>query len=239
MLSLNEHNGKMIAGTSSGVILSENGGDDWKQIHDKGTVHNTAILNGDIFIMYLSGDLYIGSDFGKEWIEVNYTPRIGSNVYEMANADNYLVMSNNYGIHNSTDRGNTWRLVYETEEMVFFDFLNVNNSIYGGTREWNEFRKKSAATKDIEPMNQEITTASGLIYEVIETGSGPVAKPGDLVLVHETTQIADGTFVTDTWKLNSPIRFLLGGKQVIQGMGEAVTGMRVGEHRKFIVPPPP
>jgi FKBP-type peptidyl-prolyl cis-trans isomerase len=58
-----------------------------------------------------------------------------------------------------------------------------------------------------------------------------------MALIHETTQLADGTMITDTWAMNHPIRFLLGGNQVIDGMDEAVTGMRVGERRKLIVPP--
>ncbi len=33
------------------------------------------------------------------------------------------------------------------------------------------------------------------------------------------------------------MRFLLGGKQVIDGVDEGVTGMKVGERRQMIVPP--
>jgi FKBP-type peptidyl-prolyl cis-trans isomerase len=90
---------------------------------------------------------------------------------------------------------------------------------------------------DVEVSGRTITTPSGLIYEVVETGTGPVAASGQLTLIHETTQLADGTMIADTWQLNNPIRFLLGGKQVIDGLDEAVTGMRVGERRKLIVPP--
>jgi FKBP-type peptidyl-prolyl cis-trans isomerase len=61
--------------------------------------------------------------------------------------------------------------------------------------------------------------------------------PGQLALIHETTRLADGTWVTDTWEMNFPIRFLVGSRQVIDGLDEAVTGMRVGERRKLIVPP--
>lgn len=90
---------------------------------------------------------------------------------------------------------------------------------------------------DPQATDRMITTPSGLAYEVVEAGTGPVAKPGQMALIHETTQLADGTMITDTWALNHPIRFLLGGNQVIDGMDEAVTGMRVGERRKLIVPP--
>ena len=102
---------------------------------------------------------------------------------------------------------------------------------------WVACTTPDESADDSEPTPQTVTTASGLIYEVVETGSGPVAKAGDLALIHETTRLADGTVITDTWEMNHPIRFLLGGNQVIDGVDEAVTGMRVGERRKLIVPP--
>lgn len=92
-------------------------------------------------------------------------------------------------------------------------------------------------TVDQPSAPEKITTASGLIYEVVSPGSGPVAKAGDTAMIHEVTTLGDGTVVTDTWSMNFPISFLLGGKQVIDGLDEAVTGMRVGERRKLIVPP--
>ncbi len=36
---------------------------------------------------------------------------------------------------------------------------------------------------------------------------------------------------------NTPVTFLLGGNQVISGVDEGVSGMRVGERRMLIVPP--
>jgi FKBP-type peptidyl-prolyl cis-trans isomerase len=88
-----------------------------------------------------------------------------------------------------------------------------------------------------EPTPAQVRTASGLVYEVVEEGTGPVAETGQLALVHETTRREDGTVVTDTWAMNHPVRFLLGGNQAIDGVDEAVTGMRVGERRRLVVPP--
>ena len=88
-----------------------------------------------------------------------------------------------------------------------------------------------------ESIVQAITTESGLIYEVIETGSGPLAQVGDMALIHETMKRGDGTMIADTWAMNHPIRILLGGNQAIAGLDEAITGMRVGERRELIVPP--
>jgi FKBP-type peptidyl-prolyl cis-trans isomerase len=59
-----------------------------------------------------------------------------------------------------------------------------------------------------------VVTPSGLTYTIVEKGKGPSAKPGNYVTIEETTALADGRvhFTTDGRK---PIRFLLGGKQVI------------------------
>ncbi|MCI4569502.1 FKBP-type peptidyl-prolyl cis-trans isomerase [Lysobacter sp. CFH 32150] len=82
-----------------------------------------------------------------------------------------------------------------------------------------------------------INTSSGLVYTVVKKGSGPTARAGQYVTIHETTMFSDGRVHFSTRTNGQPLRFLLGGKQVIDGVDEAVTGMRVGEHRKLIVPP--
>jgi FKBP-type peptidyl-prolyl cis-trans isomerase len=83
----------------------------------------------------------------------------------------------------------------------------------------------------------QIATPSGLVYMVISRGSGPAARGGQYVLIHETTTFADGRLHFSTRTAGQPLRFLLGGKQVIDGVDEGVAGMRVGERRKLIVPP--
>src|SRR5688572_8667283 len=72
-----------------------------------------------------------------------------------------------------------------------------------------------------------ITTPSGLTYTVPEQGSGPVARAGQHVLIHETASFPDGRVLYTTRK-GRPLRFLLGAGQVIDGVDEGVTGMRVG-----------
>jgi FKBP-type peptidyl-prolyl cis-trans isomerase len=82
-----------------------------------------------------------------------------------------------------------------------------------------------------------VTTATGLEYRIVAAGTGPAALPGQSVRIHETTTLADGTVVYSTRAKNNPVKFLLGGNQAIAGVDEGVTGMRVGERRKLIVPP--
>ncbi|MEL6676177.1 MAG: FKBP-type peptidyl-prolyl cis-trans isomerase [Bacteroidota bacterium] len=81
------------------------------------------------------------------------------------------------------------------------------------------------------------STATGLQFRQLRAGTGPQASAGQEALIHETTRLKDGTMVTDTWSMNFPIRFLLGGNQVIDGMDQAVQAMRVGEWQELIVPP--
>jgi FKBP-type peptidyl-prolyl cis-trans isomerase len=82
-----------------------------------------------------------------------------------------------------------------------------------------------------------VTTSTGLVYQVIVAGKGPAARPGQAVRIHETTTLADGTLIYSTRTKNNPLKFLLGGNQVIAGVDEGVTGMKVGERRKLVVPP--
>jgi FKBP-type peptidyl-prolyl cis-trans isomerase len=56
-------------------------------------------------------------------------------------------------------------------------------------------------------------------------------------LIHETTYLPDGRIQFSTRAQGRPLRFLLGGRQVIDGVDEAVTGMRVGEQRRLVVAP--
>ena len=85
--------------------------------------------------------------------------------------------------------------------------------------------------------DKKVTTKSGLQYQVIVEGRGPRAKAGAHVRIHETTTLKDGTLIYSTRTKDSPLKFLLGGNQVIAGVEEGVTGMHVGERRKLIVPP--
>lgn len=142
ILSFDYSNGKYIAGTMLGTLLSEDDGATWKWIHQKGTIHYTHWVAGSIVEMYISGDVFISRDNGNSWNFINYEPRKAAYVYEIVKLENYWMMSNNYGIHRSEDEGETWELIYPTEQVGFFDFFEENNIIYGGTRDWDEFRKR-------------------------------------------------------------------------------------------------
>ena len=82
-----------------------------------------------------------------------------------------------------------------------------------------------------------VHTKSGLVYRVTVKGAGPTAMPGQRVTIHETLTLPDGKLLFSTHAKNEPVTFQLGANQVIPGVEEGVTGMRVGERRELRVPP--
>lgn len=81
------------------------------------------------------------------------------------------------------------------------------------------------------------TTASGLVIEDLEVGSGTEAVAGKLVQVHYTGWLTDGTKFDSSKDRNDPFVFPLGGRRVIAGWDEGVQGMKVGGSRKLTIPP--
>ena len=81
-----------------------------------------------------------------------------------------------------------------------------------------------------------ITTESGLQYEDIIVGNGQEAKPGDIVSVHYTGWLDDGTKFDSSLDRNDAFEFQLGVGGVIQGWDEGVAGMKVGGTRKLTIP---
>ena len=140
VVSMNQSNGKMVAGTNQGTLFSDDLGENWKWIHRQGAAHNTAILDGKIIIMNVSNDTFISNDWGKTWEELNYSPKKASYIYESTFKNGKFILSNNYGVHRSTIDEKTFELIFENEEYGFFDFLIFEEKIYGATRTWNENR---------------------------------------------------------------------------------------------------
>ena len=80
------------------------------------------------------------------------------------------------------------------------------------------------------------TTPSGLEYEDITQGSGDIAQAGQLVSVHYTGWLTDGSKFDSSKDRGDPFQFELGGGQVIRGWDEGVQGMQVGGVRKLTIP---
>lgn len=78
---------------------------------------------------------------------------------------------------------------------------------------------------------------SGIEYRIIKSGNGPSPVAGQMVSVHYTGKLTDGTVFDSSHNRNQPFNFVVGVGQVIKGWDETVLAMRVGEIREVKIPP--
>lgn len=98
-------------------------------------------------------------------------------------------------------------------------------------------RPSPAPTTAPKPLN-EVKTESGLIYRDLVVGKGAQPKEGQSVTIHYVGRLAGGGRVFDSsYRVKRPLTFTLGDRQVIKGMEEGVSSMRVGGRRILIIPP--
>lgn len=84
---------------------------------------------------------------------------------------------------------------------------------------------------------KEITTASGLKYVELKPGTGATPKPGQVITVHYTGTLENGTKFDSSRDRDQPFEFPIGAGQVIKGWDEGLSTMKVGGRRKLIIPP--
>ncbi len=76
-----------------------------------------------------------------------------------------------------------------------------------------------------------------LVVKDLKTGTGAVAKPGDLVTVNYIGASLSTKKVFDQSFGKEPFIFGLGASQVIRGWDQGVAGMKVGGRRLLVIPP--
>jgi FKBP-type peptidyl-prolyl cis-trans isomerase len=96
-----------------------------------------------------------------------------------------------------------------------------------------KYRPPREVTTDSEGYS---VTKSGLKYKDLKVGEGTEAEPGDIVTVHYTGTLTDGTKFDSSVDRNKPFSFPLGAGRVIRGWDEGVDGMKVGGKRKLVIP---
>lgn len=81
------------------------------------------------------------------------------------------------------------------------------------------------------------TTASGLKYYVVqENAEGEIPKKGEMVHVHYSGYLEDGTKFDSSWDRMRPFNFQLGIGRVIKGWDEGIGLLKVGEKARFVIP---
>lgn len=81
-------------------------------------------------------------------------------------------------------------------------------------------------------------TASGeLVIEDVTAGTGMETRNGDILSVHYTGKLEDGTVFDSSIPRGEPFEFVLGAGTVIKGWDQGLVGMKQGGKRKLTIPP--
>ncbi|MDO8614028.1 MAG: FKBP-type peptidyl-prolyl cis-trans isomerase [Dehalococcoidia bacterium] len=80
-------------------------------------------------------------------------------------------------------------------------------------------------------------TATGLKFIDTTVGTGPMPQPGQIVSVHYTGWLSDGTKFESSLDTGTPIEFQFGTGGVIPGWDEGLSTMQAGGKRRLIIPP--
>ncbi|MBO6024240.1 MAG: FKBP-type peptidyl-prolyl cis-trans isomerase [Bacteroidales bacterium] len=79
-------------------------------------------------------------------------------------------------------------------------------------------------------------TASGLYYVMTQEGNGEKPEPGQMVQVHYTGKLLDGTLFDSSVERGQPISIPIGVGQVIPGWDEGIMMMSKGEKGVLYIP---
>ncbi len=70
----------------------------------------------------------------------------------------------------------------------------------------------------------------------LQEGTGAAAERDDLIEVHYTGWLRDGTKFDSSLDRGQPFRFYLGRREVIVGWDKGLLGMKMGGKRKLLIP---
>ena len=118
---------------------------------------------------------------------------------------------------------NQYKKRLEAKQLVEFQEQAEKNA-----QEGKNFLAENAKKPDI------ITTKSGLLYQVLQQGTGKSPKLTSTVKVNYEGRLIDGTVFDSSIARNHPVEFKL--NQVISGWTEGVQTMKEGGKSRFFVP---
>jgi FKBP-type peptidyl-prolyl cis-trans isomerase len=97
----------------------------------------------------------------------------------------------------------------------------------------------AACTKDApKPLNPQppVTMPNGVVVHTLRPGDGDVAKKGDKITIHFVGTLLDGGVFDSSRARGEPMKFWVGEGQVVEGLDQALLGVREGELRTITVP---
>lgn len=113
------------------------------------------------------------------------------------------------------------------------DYANANKDVYQKRID----EENSLINRFLINMNYPLKkTDSGLHILTINKGAGKKPSVGSTVKIDYTAAFIDGSVFDSTLERSEPFTFVIGKKEVIVGLEEAVMNMQVGDHCLVIIP---
>lgn len=97
--------------------------------------------------------------------------------------------------------------------------------------------EESDEIKALFPVDEATTSDSGLQYIIVDEGDGPMPQAGEVVKVHYTGYLANGTEFDSSYTHDEPVAFPLGTGSMIPGWDEGVSLLHLGGSAKLIINP--
>lgn len=173
---------------------------------------------------------------------------IGQNIFQNL-ADPFLQMNFNVLIKSIQDAMNGKSDMTKEKVIEVLTALNKRGQERQAAMQKIEAEKKKAEMEPIIEKNKKDgeaflaenknkegvkTTASGLQYKVLVSGTGPSPKDTSKVKVHYAGKLLDGKEFDSSYKRNQPSEFHL--NQVVKGWTEALQLMHVGDKWELYIP---
>ena len=175
-----------------------------------------SMLNSEDSVSYVLG-VDLGKSLKKEYVEVN-PDWVAYGVFDGLYGDSLLISDS-----------------MMVEIMIRFDRLQ--KAVKQKRLEELSDANKKAAQEFFEELKSDLNvteTASGLMYQVKENGTGRAINLKDNLKVHYTGKLLDGTVFIDTRSETEPSEVSVLG--AFPGMQEALMKMKVGSHWEIYVP---
>lgn len=90
--------------------------------------------------------------------------------------------------------------------------------------------------KSIPPVKGPLREQYRMRYIEVAAGTGRLAEPGKVYVVHYTGWLTDGTKFDSSRDRGKPLEFEQGKRRVIPGWDAGFENMRIGGKRRFVIP---
>ncbi|OGE33554.1 peptidylprolyl isomerase [Candidatus Daviesbacteria bacterium RIFCSPLOWO2_02_FULL_41_8] len=102
-------------------------------------------------------------------------------------------------------------------------------------------KEENVSTQDsnipITQASPSATSSAELKIEDIKEGTGSAVKSGDIITIHYSGTLLNGTKFDSSYDRGQPFQTQIGVGQVIKGWDQGLIGMKVGGKRKLTIPP--